>query len=401
MQKIISHIIPILASILIAMCSTNALAQDERVRTQAQAGESIDQLLIRNKVDVSQHNLFIAINWPRLTADDMLMLGFNYYLPTKNDIANSKVLIEREKKARAEKMAAKQQTTKTTEGKVTTQAAEKTSSSKSDAKAEMKATTAQQSNKEQGKTAAPQNAKFYTEPLFGKANERVDFVDNKLHGATYYLVSGHGGPDPGAMGTYNGQTICEDEYAYDVILRLARQLISHRATVHLIIQDPNDGIRDDAALTCDDDETCMGAQIPLDQVERLKQRSDTINSLYSKERKGYCRSVFIHVDSRSKDKRIDIFFYHYKKSIRGERLAKGLQKKMAAKYAKHQPNRGFSGEVKERDLYVLRETDPAGVFIEIGNIQNSQDMVRLAKSNNREAMARWMAEALIEDYRNK
>ena len=203
------------------------------------------------------------------------------------------------------------------------------------------------------------------------------------------------------MGTYNGQQICEDEYAYDVILRLARQLISHRATVHIIIQDPNDGIREDAVLKCDEDETCMGAPIPLDQVERLKQRSDSINSLYAQERKGYCRSVFIHVDSRSKEKRIDIFFYHYMKSARGERLAKKLQSKMAQKYAKHQPARGFSGEVKERDLYVLRRTNPAGVFIEIGNIQNDMDMVRLTKPNNREAMARWMAEALIEDYTHK
>ncbi|MCR3600540.1 N-acetylmuramoyl-L-alanine amidase, partial [Salmonella enterica subsp. enterica serovar Mbandaka] len=118
----------------------------------------------------------------------------------------------------------------------------------------------------------------------------------------------------------------------------------------------------------------MGAPIPLDQVERLKQRSDSINSLYAQERKGYCRSVFIHVDSRSKEQRIDIFFYHYMKSARGERLAKKLQSKMAQKYAKHQPARGFSGEVKERDLYVLRRTNPAGVFIEIGNIQNDMDM---------------------------
>ena len=39
-----------------------------------------------------------------------------------------------------------------------------------------------------------------------------------------------------------------------------------------------------------------------------------------------------------------------------------------------------------------------GVFIEIGNIQNSLDMVRLAKASNREAMARWLAEGLMEDF---
>lgn len=386
MDKLWSYIVKLSIIALTASASICALGQQEgRERTQALAGESIDKLLTRCNIETSNHNLFIAINWPRLTDDDMLMLGFNYYLPNKADMANASMLIERERKARAEKKAKAGLQDKQTE---------KTSAATINEPAD-------KANKLSEERHEPKKKKSFTEPLFGKGNEEVKYVDCKLAGATYYLVSGHGGPDPGAMGTYGGQTICEDEYAYDVILRLGRQLISHRANVHFIIQDPNDGIREDAALKCDEDETCMGAPIPLDQVERLRQRSDSINSLYAKERRGYCRSVFIHVDSRSKDKRIDIFFYHFKKSERGQRLALTLQKKMAEKYAKHQPNRGFSGEVKERDLFVLRQTNPAGVFIEIGNIQNEMDMVRLAKPNNREAMARWMAEALIEDFKQR
>lgn len=409
MNMFCAHILKlIIAIVLVATVPTCAMAQQTgRTKTQALAGESIDKLLTRCNIETSNHDLFIAINWPRLTDDDMLMLGFNYYLPTKADIANAKTLIEREKKARAEKIAAKKaaaaQTTKTTAATTTSTDKKTTATSATTTTADKKTTpSTDKAAKPVAQQATPEKKKTsFTEPLFGKGNEEVKYVDSKLAGATYYLVSGHGGPDPGAMSTYDGQSICEDEYAYDVILRLGRQLISHRATVHFIIQDPNDGIREDAALKCDEDETCMGATIPLDQVERLKQRSDSINALYAKERKGYCRSVFIHVDSRSKDKRIDIFFYHFRKSERGQRLALTLQKKMAEKYAKHQPNRSFSGEVKERDLYVLRETNPAGVFIEIGNIQNDMDMVRLAKPNNREAMARWMAEALIEDFRQK
>lgn len=389
MDKLWSYIVKLSIIALAASASVCALGQQEgRERTRALAGESIDRLLTRCNIETSYHNLFIAINWPRLTDDDMLMLGFNYYLPNKADMANASVLIEREKKARADKKA-----------KAGQQEIQEKKAAKAPA-TDTKEPTAQTGGQAKGRQEE-KKSKSYTEPLFGKGNEDVKYVDSKLAGATYYLVSGHGGPDPGAMGTYGGQTICEDEYAYDVILRLGRQLISHKASVHFIIQDPNDGIREDTALKCDEDETCMGAPIPLDQVERLRQRSDSINALYAKERKGYCRSVFIHVDSRSKDKRIDIFFYHFKKSERGQRLALTLQKKMAEKYAKHQPNRGFSGEVKERDLFVLRQTNPAGVFIEIGNIQNEMDMVRLAKPNNREAMARWMAEALIEDFKQR
>ena len=65
----------------------------------------------------------------------------------------------------------------------------------------------------------------HVNPLFGKKYANVPIIDQRLYGAVYYLVSGHGGPDPGAMGTYGNYTLSEDEYAYDVTLRLARNLI--------------------------------------------------------------------------------------------------------------------------------------------------------------------------------
>lgn len=37
-----------------------------------------------------------------------------------------------------------------------------------------------------------------------------------------------------------------------------------------------------------------------------------------------------------------------------------------SKYGKHQPNRGFSGTVSGRNLYVLSHTTPASVFVELG-----------------------------------
>ena len=43
---------------------------------------------------------------------------------------------------------------------------------------------------------------------------------------TFYLVSGHGGPDPGCIGKYRGKELHEDEYAYDIILHFDKALIS-------------------------------------------------------------------------------------------------------------------------------------------------------------------------------
>lgn len=122
------------------------------------------------------------------------------------------------------------------------------------------------------------------EALFGKEYATYQITSNELSGACFYLVSGHGGPDPGAIGIYQGRQLHEDEYAYDIILRLARELLSRGAKVHIIIQDKKDGIRDGHVLANSKRETCMGDPIPLNQVARLKQRCDWVNKLYRKDK---------------------------------------------------------------------------------------------------------------------
>lgn len=91
--------------------------------------------------------------------------------------------------------------------------------------------------------------KTINEPLFGKALASVKVTSNRLQGACFYVVSGHGGPDPGAIGRIGKIELHEDEYAYDVALRLARNLMQEGAEVRIIIQDAKDGIRDDKYLS--------------------------------------------------------------------------------------------------------------------------------------------------------
>lgn len=241
------------------------------------------------------------------------------------------------------------------------------------------------------------------EPLFGKELSQVKVTSNRLKGACFYVVSGHGGPDPGAIGRVGRTELHEDEYAYDVALRLARNLMQEGAEVHIIIQDKKDGIRNEHYLKNSKRETCMGDPIPLNQVERLKQRCTKINGLYAKDRNWYkyCRAIFIHVDSRSKRAQTDVFFYHAPKSPLGERLAKGMKNTFEAKYDRHQPNRGFEGTVSARNLYVLLNATPVSVFVELGNIQNAFDQRRFVISDNRQALAKWMTEAFIADFRKK
>jgi len=239
--------------------------------------------------------------------------------------------------------------------------------------------------------------------IFGKKYRNIPSKSSTLKNTVYYLVSGHGGPDPGAMATYMGNSISEDEYAYDITLRLARELLSHGALVYLIIRDKNDGIRDEKYLKIDHDEVAYpNAIIPLNQLERLKQRVSVVNNLYAKHRGKYQRLIVTHIDSRSKGQNIDVFFYHHEKSKNGKKLAESIHKTFQKKYKKYQPNRAYSGTFLDRTaLYLVRKTHPAMAYIEIGNIKNKKDQKRILEPDNRQALAKWISEGAILDYKTQ
>lgn len=238
-------------------------------------------------------------------------------------------------------------------------------------------------------------------PLFGPEFERVKLFDESLKNKAFYIVSGHGGPDPGAMCTTCPSDLCEDEYAYDVALRLARNLTQHGAQVEMIIQDKNDGIRREEYLKCDKDETCYGQEnIPVNQRRRLAQRCHKVNELSSMHKKqGITEQmvIIIHVDSRSEGTRQDVFFYHLEGSKKGAEIANNIQDTFKQKYDRFQKGRGYHGTVKPRGLYVLRNTNPPAVFIELANIRNQADQKRIIHDSNRQALANWIFEGITKD----
>ena len=242
-----------------------------------------------------------------------------------------------------------------------------------------------------------------TYPIFGPKMARVPLESTRLSGLVYYIVGGHGGPDPGAVGTFYGKNLCEDEYAYDIALRLTRNLLSHGATVYLITRDEDDGIRSGEILPCDKDETCwVDQEIPVSQAERLAQRSDAINLLYEKNKKQgvtYQRLVVIHVDSNNQSEKTDVYFYHKIDDQNSQKLANTLQQTMKQKYDEYRKDRGYEGTVSARDLHMLRETDPTAVFIELGNIRNRNDQARLVIEGNRILLAHWLLEGLMREAR--
>ncbi|NDV59382.1 N-acetylmuramoyl-L-alanine amidase [Bacteroides sp. 519] len=319
--------------------SSNLYAQE---KVYPKDGDGITSLLRRyNRSDVHYHREFLEINKKRLGRNNALILGVAYTLPPL-----------------------KNQTT---------------------------ANTTKQ-------TTEPKQKKGY-EPLFGSANASFDITSTELEGATFYISSGHGGPDPGACARFENHVLHEDEYAYDISLRLARNLMMKGAKVYIIIQDAVDGIRDGRILINSKRETCMGAEIPLSQVTRLKQRTDKINELESKKGPGYSRAIFIHIDSQVKNKKMDVFFYH-SSSEASRKLTNTLQSTFDRKYARHQPSRGFTGTVSQRGLYVLENSTPVAAYVELGNIQNMSDLRRIIQKDNRQALANWLCEGLVADYKS-
>lgn len=237
-------------------------------------------------------------------------------------------------------------------------------------------------------------------PIFGKDYAFTPLVANDLKGRVFFISSGHGGPDPGALGKRGGKTICEDEYAYDVSLRLCRLLVAHGATAYMVIRDEDDGIRGNEILDCDGDEKVWGGEkVLFGQKARLFQRSDLINELYQKHRlQGIVNqtAIEIHVDSRSRNERVDAFFCYRASSQESKKIAENLQKTFEKKYAKYQ-GRTYQGKVENhRDLHMLRECKPKSVFVELANIRNFSDQQRIALAKNRQLLAEWLYEGLTK-----
>ncbi len=231
-------------------------------------------------------------------------------------------------------------------------------------------------------------------PIFGKKYALTPLISNKLKGKVFYVVGGHGGPDPGAMGARGNYKLCEDEYAYDVALRFCRNLISHGATAYMVNRDPNDGIRSGKFLKCDTDEVLWGGvKMSTGQKTRLFQRSDIINELYLKHQKqGVTEqtAIMIHVDSRNKGERTDLFFYHHPDNNAGKKKAQKMLKTVKQQYRKYQKERQYQGTVTARDLHMLRECTLPGVYVELANIRNTYDQQRIIVERNRQLLADWL-----------
>ena len=381
----------IILTIFLLQSYSMAYDEYEFISDKPKKGDSIKELLERYDLEANEYykDIFIRLNKDNLSADASLLLGKEYVLPICIYIYNGKSIrstLGIDNYARAKEIEFFNE--------------------------RMLAFGFQQKHFRYSKElwvpveyipSFDENIKQAFTPevfdIFGNDYKDLEIIDKQLDGYVFYVVSGHGGPDPGAVSSINGSTVCEDEYAYDVALRLARKLLEHSAKVYIIVRDSTEGIRDDSILECDKDEYYFGGDtIDADQVIRLKQRTEIVNNLYeeNKTTAKAQKAIMLHVDSRFPDKKIDVFFYHHEGSSSGKATADEIYDTFKNKYDLNQPGRGYLGSVSSRSLYMLRNTLPVAVYVELGNIQNERDRVRFTKVNNRQAVANWLCQALIK-----
>lgn len=346
----------------------------EMSKIVAGQGDGIFAILRENGYNPSEYfHIFIELNSEKITENNELIYGETYYLPPK---------LSAEQLKKTEYIDSLISTLLVHADTLT-----------------LKDTISEDSLKEHD---------YFAEELIEETHTTSEIIlryadsikDNILEGAVIYLISGHGGPDPGAMATIDGHTISEAVYAYDITLRIAKKIEEHGGIARMIIKSDEYGVRDCRILTMNNNKYCYpNLPIPRDHNQRLRQRVTAVNNLYMEYRDmPYHRLVEVHLDSRSTGTNIDVFFYHYRFSNTGRRFAENIRQVFEEKYSQHQPNRGYKGTVSGRNLFIISNTYPPAVLIELGNIQNSFDQRRFLMHTNRQALANWIVEGIIRDY---
>lgn len=383
----------------------NPQKKQEFHRIIAKSGDGISILLQRFNLDINEFNInkFKELNSKKILKNNELILGYNYYLPILIIKYNSKSIESSIEGINREIALKILEYNKKLLSKGLISESYKISKKiyvpldyLNDKKIEKISDTIEK------KTAINP---FYFEikgkkgdfKIFGDKYSKVTKKTSVFRGYIFYLVSGHGGPDPGAIGFKDGFELHEDEYAYDVTLRLGRNIIENGGRVYFLIIDKDDGIRDDRYLNTGAKEMFFtGDTISIIQKERLSKGAEIINEYFHKNKKKAKEqiSINIHLDSRETKQKIDIFFYHQDNNKKGETIANTLLKTIKHKYDKKQPGRGYTGSVSTRNLYMLKNVIPTTVYIELGNIQNERDQIRFIEFNNRQAIANWLYEGL-------
>lgn len=241
---------------------------------------------------------------------------------------------------------------------------------------------------------------------FGNLLDKRPQKSTLLSGYTFVLDPGHGGLDPGAIvksSDGNGDTlfITEDEYVYDIALRMVPLLREHGAQVELTILAPNHLIRDTTPAT----KTLINEKNEVyndmafnkeDTVQNwvtggntgLLKRVQVAEKLFAKYPKNKTIFLSIHADNSPNSPMGTGLFYQ--STPKEDSIGKAFAEKLL-------PFVGSNGYVKSSDLAVLRNNSATHkLLIEIRNVSFQEHSWALRFANTRQGDALKIVRGLLE-----
>ena len=221
-----------------------------------------------------------------------------------------------------------------------------------------------------------------------------------LYGWVVVVDAGHGGMDPGASGVFQGKRVVEDEYVFDVALRV-RRMIQARGGLAIMTTVDNIGERnwvpfkvfpDERTERFTTDGTIVGAG--TGGLRRRLRLGNQIKQKYSRHRQVWI-SVHFDVRGRGGDDGVRIIAADTELQI-----AKSLERSFGnAKRLRDDDPVVESGDRDHgiRRLFILSGENriKEKVLIELGNFRNEADVWRIRNHVVREAYAKAIVDSLV------
>lgn len=222
-----------------------------------------------------------------------------------------------------------------------------------------------------------------------------------LYGKVVIIDPGHGGEDPGSSGIHSGKRVFEDEYNYDVALRIAKLVKQNGGLAFLTVVDPNQRTPRDwkpqEVFPADYDERfASDGTRAVARTRGMQKRLALANQLLKKYPRHRIAWISIHFDVVGRNAEIQ--------GVRiingnGDTLPIALQGAFGKRLREVAPVVG-NGDRDHgiRKLYVLSKANKvkSKVLIELGNFRNRTDLWRIRNPVVREAYARAIVEGLAK-----